>query len=345
MTLWRPGHLKPMLAQPRAAPFDHPDYLFEVKWDGYRCLAFIDPFGRQPVFLQSRNGHDLSGVVPELADPLVWPRRRAIFDGELVALHEGAPSFAALQQRLQAAFGRGGMAAPPRNATVHFVAFDLLYLDGEERIQKPCRIRREQLQALCGQADSPWLQVSQSVDGEGKALYRDAVAAGLEGIVAKLQQSPYRPGIRSRNWLKIRRRQTREAVIGGLTAGGHHGVGALLLGAYDQEGRLQYLGKVGTGFDEPALRRILVTAKARAGSPFPDAIPRSGFVRRTGGRDDVLWLEPVLVCTVAYHGHTEHGLLRQPVFVALRPDVDPKACRLDSPPAGEVAVDAGQASR
>ncbi|HEY8393269.1 MAG TPA: non-homologous end-joining DNA ligase [Thermaerobacter sp.] len=329
--LWQPGRLRPMLARRAERPFSSPAYRFEIKWDGYRCLAFLDG----GTFLQSRRGHDLTPLFPELARlHEVIRRQPAVLDGEIVAVAAGRPSFAALQQRAGFAGSfrdRPGGAASA--APVVFIAFDLLGAGGEVLAARPLEDRLARLHELVPAGERGPVLLSQGVAGAGEALFAAARRQGLEGIVAKRLDSPYLPGSRTSWWQKIKSEQTVEAVVGGVAPGGHGGVGALLLGMFDAAGRLVYVGHVGTGFDRRELSEILSRLRARPDPPFtdPPRVPGGG----------VVWTEPEVVCEVAFLEWTEGTRLRHPAFRRLRVDIDPEACRLpgsedgrDQPPGG-----------
>ncbi|HLS88539.1 MAG TPA: non-homologous end-joining DNA ligase [Sphingobacteriaceae bacterium] len=302
-TLWRPGSLRPMLATPVAGPFDDPQWLFEIKWDGYRCLAFVD----EGLFLQSRTGRDLLPRFPQLAVLAgAWGRDRAILDGEVVAFQGGLPSFAAL--------GRG-TAGGDEPAAVKYVVFDLLHWAGEDLIHLPLHRRRDRLaQLLAGLPPEAahLVGLSEATAGEGRRLYRGAARLGLEGIVAKERDSLYHPGRRSRRWRKVRRVRTGDFIIGGVQPGERGGFGSLLLGAWDGRGGLRYVGSVGTGFSAGELGRLLAGLTPRRDSPFRDDVP---------WRPGTIFVEPRLACRVEYLAVTPGGRLRHPVYRGL---VDPR---------------------
>lgn len=332
--LWQPGRLRPMLARRAERPFSSPAYRFEVKWDGYRCLAFLDG----GTFLQSRRGHDLTPLFPELARLHGLVRRRpAVLDGEIVAVAGGRPSFAALQRRAGLAASHpepaGGPGAPPVPAV--FIAFDLLGEAGEVLAARPLDERLERLEALVPAGGEGPLLLSVGVTGAGEELFAAARRQGLEGVVAKRLDSPYLPGSRTSWWQKIKSEQTGEAVIGGVAPGGHGGVGALMLGMFDPGGRLVYVGHVGTGFDRRELGDILARLRARPDPPFsvPPPAPPGG----------VVWTEPEVVCEVAFLEWTAGNRLRHPVFRRLRLDINPQECRLPGLPGLPGGADGHQA--
>lgn len=321
--LWCPGRLPPMLARRAPAPFSSPAYRFEVKWDGYRCLAFADPvLGR--TFLQSRHGHDLAPRFPELAGLHRLLPAAAVLDGEIVALVAGRPSFAALQRRAAGVRAAAG-AARDRSAAIApvvLVLFDLLGLAGEVWLRRPLADRVHRLERLFPQGSAPGVALSRGVEGQGEALFARVRDQGLEGVVAKRLDSPYLPGWRTDHWQKIKAERELEAVVGGVVPGGRAaGVGTLLLGLYGPDGALHYVGDVSTGLGGEAIRHLLGRLRPRATCPFA-TVPARARHR------PVVWVEPSLVCEVAYLHWTPQGHLRHPVFRRWRDDRAPRDCRL-----------------
>lgn len=311
-------HYEPMLAVPWPAPFDDPDWWFEVKWDGFRVLVEVDG---PEVRLRSRRGHDLSASFPELVAG--WPAGRYVVDGEIVVFDdEGRPDFAALQTRHNATGGDARRRASALPASI--VAFDLLY-DESSLVDLPVELRRARLVARVeGRAVTP-----DPIRADGTALWAAVVERGLEGIVAKRAASRYRPGRRSPDWRKIAHRRRVRVVVGGYTvgAGGRSDTfGALQVGLWTASG-LRYVGAVGTGFDASALRAIRETLdRIRVDrNPFaPVAEPPAGTV----------WVEPVLVALVEFKTWTDAGRLRAPAFVGFTDDSPREATwEAEGPPA------------
>jgi bifunctional non-homologous end joining protein LigD len=319
--------LDPMLAGAAQGPFDDPAWTFEVKWDGVRAIATTWRPGRGPdagVRLMSRQGNDISQGYPELTD--LWERvvaRNAVLDGELVAFDEqGRPSFQRLQQRMHVR-GAAELERARRVNPVTYVVFDLLAVDGEVITHLPLTERLARLDEVV--VPGAVLRVSDRFPGEGSALFAAASEQGLEGIMAKRNSSAYRPGKRSRDWLKIKIRRRVQAVVGGWLPGdgGRRGeLGALLVGWYD-DGRLVPAGRVGTGFDEAERRRLLARLDALASevSPFRP-VPRLR---------DARWIRPELVIEVEYAEITAGGKLRAPAYKGLV-EVDPARCTIDAIP-------------
>jgi bifunctional non-homologous end joining protein LigD len=309
-----PEHVVPMLALLSTLPEDDEGFAFEVKWDGVRAVAFSEP-GR--FRLESRNLLDVTDQYPELrAIQRQLGARTAVLDGEIVAFDdEGRPSFERLQRRMHVQ-GRRQVEQRREEAPVTYLAFDLLYLDGESLTERPYTERRELLEGL-GLAGEAW-SVPPSFRGRGADVLAASAEQGLEGVVAKRLASPYRPGRRTGEWLKIKNQQRQEVVIGGWTPGkGRRAgeIGALLVGVYDDDGRLRYAGKVGTGFTGALLEELKreLEPLARPDSPFAGRQPARGSA----------FCEPRLVCEVEFTEWTRDGMLRHPSFKGLREDKDP----------------------
>ncbi|MFZ5900546.1 MAG: non-homologous end-joining DNA ligase [Bacillota bacterium] len=305
--------LRPMLAFP-SEPFSSNEHLFEIKWDGYRCLAYLDG----GTVLRSRNLIDLTPAFPELgrlnalADSLP-----VIVDGEIVVTVDGKPSFSVLQRR-------GRLSDPQRIARAAeetpalFVAFDILYRKGRPVMEEPVETRREMLRAIF--ADVSSLVVSDYVIGNGEEFFRACTAAGIEGMVAKKLGSPYLPGKRSPLWRKVRSAKEADLVICGWEEGQRRRkLGALILGAY-RDGALVFQGKVGSGFSEKEEDALLEAMAKIAVRDPPLAVPRDRPLRRPH------WVRPLLVCTVKFTETTADGYLRHPSYQGLRWDKEPAEC-------------------
>lgn len=315
-----PPVFEPMLPTSTTDPFDSPEFLYEVKWDGVRVLAFCDAEGTR---LISRTGRDVTFQYPELSDLhtrlLAGP---VVLDGEIVALDEaGRPSFGHLQKRINLA--RPGDIARAAQQPLDLVLFDLLFAGGRWLGGLPLEERIDRL----GDAVEFGGRImrSEAIPEHGLALFEAARSRGLEGIVAKRRSSHYVPGKRTRDWLKIKTVHDLDCVVGGFTPGNNSragSLGALLLGLYDH-GALRYVGAVGTGFDEPTLAALRaglgeITAER---SPFGEEVPVRSAV----------WVEPVLVCKIEYRELTGAGKLRAASFKGLRNDKPPADCRFPAP--------------
>jgi bifunctional non-homologous end joining protein LigD len=319
-----PTVIHPMLATPTAKAFDNPDWLFEIKWDGYRAVAFIEDGG---VRLVSRSQNNLTAQFPELGSlPQFVKAQRAILDGEIVALdEEGRPSFSLMQQRT--GFRAGKRRMPRREGVpVIYYAFDLLYLDGLDLHRVALEQRKQLLQERIV-ADGI-IQFSDHYAEKGLDLFEAAKQRGLEGILAKKRRSVYEEK-RSRDWLKIKITQRQECVIGGYTdpEGSREYFGALVLGLYDQQGRLVHVGQVGTGFDHKTLKEMFARLQ-------PLRTKQNPFYGEIGGLRKVQFVRPELVAEIKFaewtHESAEGGMkLRAPVFIGLRADKSAEECRLE----------------
>lgn len=313
--------VRPMLATAGAAPATTTGWAVEFKWDGVRAIVDGTAEG---VRLTSRNGNDLSAGYPELARSASlggWAAGRSVvLDGELVALDAaGRPDFGLLQQRMHLRHPAPELVA---RVPVALYVFDLLELDGRRLLREPYDARRERLDTL-GLGEVPGVQVPPSVaDVPAAQLLEVARAHGLEGIVAKRRGSRYEPGRRSSSWVKTALLTTQEVLVAGWTAGEGRragGIGALLLAARDETGRLRFLGHVGTGFTDAVLRDLHARlAPLRRDTPAFD----DGEVPREYARP-ARWVEPVLVGEVEYRTLTHDHRLRHAVWRGLRPDRDP----------------------
>ena len=315
-----PEHVVPMMATLAELP-DEPGYAFEVKWDGMRAIAFSEP-GR--LRLETRTLRDVTASFPELGRlQRRLGARRAVLDGEIVALDEQRrPSFQRLQARMHLT-RRAEVTRAARDEPVTYMIFDLLYLDGESLMELDYRSRRRRLDGLALDGDA-W-QVPQTLDGSGEDVLEASRVAGLEGIVAKRLESPYRPGYRGREWLKIKNVLRQEFVVGGFTAGAGRRkgtIGALLLG-YHEDGELRYAGRVGTGFGDADLAMLdkRLRPSVRRTSPFRSGRPPTGAT----------FVTPRLVCECAFAEWTRDGLVRQASFLGLREDKPAEDVRRERP--------------
>jgi bifunctional non-homologous end joining protein LigD len=310
----------PMLATAGELPAPEDDALwgYEFKWDGVRAVASV----REGVLgLTSRKGTDITGRYPEVGRlPDAFAGHDAIVDGEIVAMDtDGRPDFGALQNRMHRTGPEVGRMAAARPVT--YLVFDLLSWDGEDLLDLPYAERRERLDAL-GLAGhrwvaTPWFRGNGT--GVGDGVRAASEENGLEGVLAKRLASPYRPGLRSPDWRKIKNVRTQSVVVGGWRPGQGRragGVGSLLFGVPDEEGRLIYSGHVGTGFTDEFLRELTRMLTPRSTSPFHGTLPRE--VTR-----DAHWVEPDLVGEVAYAVWTADRRLRHPSWRGVREDLEP----------------------
>jgi bifunctional non-homologous end joining protein LigD len=320
-----PTEIYPMLATSIDKPFDGADWLFEIKWDGYRAVAFIE---NGKVRLVSRNQNELTHRYPELKDlPNFVKAETAILDGEVVALdHQGRPSFSLMQQRT--GFRPGGRRGTVNaDVPVLYYAFDLLYLDGYDFRKLSLEDRKKKLASIIVAGDS--LRFSDHYERHGIALFEMAREKGLEGILAKKRDSVYQER-RSSEWLKIKIRHRLEAVIGGYTEpeGSRAHFGSIVLGLYDEQGRLIHVGQAGSGFNQKSLGEIWSMLKKRETKQKP-------FSGEVEALRKVFWVKPELVAEIEFAEWTEGASggsgpkLRAPVFLGLRDDKAPKECLLE----------------
>ncbi len=305
-----PEVVKPMLATMVEKPFDHPDWIFEVKWDGYRAIAEIRDGN---VSLFSRNG--ISFTKKFL--PVVVSLRKfgfdAVLDGEIiVADDQGRPDFQLLQHYHDSGSGH-----------LLYCVFDLLYFQGHDLTNLPLIKRKELLKKIL--PASPKIRFSDHVQKEGVLFYRVSKEKGLEGIIAKHSQSVYETGRRSRQWLKVKTRLTQDAVITGFTepGGGRQYIGALVLGAFEGD-ELRYIGHVGSGFTARHLKDIREQLEPLIQRECP-------FSTQPEANASVTWVKPVLVCEVTLTGWTEDNVMRQPVFLKLREDKTARSAVFEKP--------------
>ena len=307
-----PARLTPMLASLAEAPFGHRDWMFEPKLDGYRILAHV---GLDGVRLRTRNGIDLTAAFPRIVDDLKSQLALPmLLDGEIITLRDGRPSFDALQDRVQLK-AASDIEAADRNTPSVFFCFDLLHVLGINVRDAPYCDRRRYL----GQCLSPTPRIQMvHAEADGEALYRAAIASGFEGMMAKRRSSRYYPGRRTDEWLKIKHARSAEFVVGGYTEGKgarRDQFGALILGVWE-DGALQPVGNVGSGFDDKALGSLTHVLAARR-------VTRMPFATKPEADGKTFWTRPDLVAEVKFAGWTDAGNLRAPVFLRLRDDVDP----------------------
>jgi bifunctional non-homologous end joining protein LigD len=305
---------KPMLARLAQQPFSGKDWLFEIKWDGFRAIAYVN----QTLSLRSRNQKELKYNFPELQE-LTQLAHNVVLDGEIVVVKEGKPDFQALLERGQAA-SPVEIELQAKRSPVVYVVFDILEKDGVSLVDLPLTERKRILRDSV--KEGKHVLLSDFVEEKGEAYYRVALEKGLEGVMAKKKDSVYEQGARSGSWLKIKKLRSCDCVIFGYTkgSGARSGTfGALLLGLYDGE-KPVYVGKVGTGFSQMLLQTLserfqsLKTGEA----PFePDIL------------GEVTWLKPELVCEVGYQMVTRDVRLRMPRFLGLRQYKLPSECTLD----------------
>jgi len=310
--------IHPMLTEKQETPFTDREWIFEVKWDGTRALCFYEEGTWR---LQNRRLYDITYRYPDVR--VAAKANRAIFDGEVVIMWDGRPSFEKLQEREHLA-GAERIARRARELPATYVAFDILYLDGQDLTAKPLMERKRILADVFEETESASL--CDYVEAEGEAFYRICRDRGLEGVIAKRKDSRYQVAKRTRTWLKIKALKTVDCAIAGVTHGEGNRAdtfGALILGIYDDAGELQCVGRVGTGFDRgmvELLHRRL--AAIRGEMPFLAMPELAGEVK--------FWCRPELVAEVEYLMFTPDRALRAPSFQRLKEDRPPEECRFPS---------------
>ncbi|MDD4651629.1 MAG: non-homologous end-joining DNA ligase [Methanothrix sp.] len=308
--------IKPMLAV-SGQPFSSADWIFEPKIDGTRSLADISKEG---VRLYNRRQIDITSRYPEIAEALVRVELESGFmlDGEIAVFVDGRPSFAALARREhQSERMRIDYLASALPAS--YVVFDILFAKGKSVMDLPLRERKRLLLEALPECEN--VTISDSFAEKGEDYFRAALKMGIEGVMAKRLDSLYQPGTRSPDWVKIKKSLKLDLVVGGFIPGKGARApyfGGLLLGAYSQ-GRLYYVGRVGSGFADDELKEIAAGFSYQDHSPFSNATPTP----------QARWVEPDRVVQVAALEVTEDGHLRAPVFLRTRDDKEPLECTLD----------------
>ncbi len=304
-----PAFVQPQLATLVDSVPQGDEWLHEIKFDGYRILCRIDNKHARFLTREAQDWTGRFGALVEAAQGL--PLRQAFLDGEVVALEEnGKTNFQLLQNSIK----------QNNTATLVYFVFDLLYLDGSDLTRSPLRDRKKILEQILkpkrAKKAPNSLRYSEHWIGQGDELYQESCRKGLEGIISKKADQPYRSG-RGRDWLKIKCSKNQEFVIGGFTepAGSRSGLGALLVGVHDEKGNLLYAGRVGTGFTQQSLKEL----RSRLNSLERDSAP---FINPPRGAEarGVHWVEPRLVGAVAFTEWTTDNLLRHPSFQGLRED-------------------------
>jgi bifunctional non-homologous end joining protein LigD len=298
-----PHDIKPMLAMSTDTPFDNREWIYEIKWDGYRAIAEIDD---KKIKLYSRNGQDFTVKFDPVNEELKKINRACILDGEIVVLdEEGRSSFQMLQYYLDKKKGH-----------LAYIVFDILYLDGYDLKDVPLIKRKELLREIIPSTNR--IHYSDYIEERGKDFFTLVKQQSIEGIIAKEKNSSYVEGIRSKQWLKIKTKYQQEAIICGYTEPrkSRKYFGALILGVY-KDGELTYIGHTGTGFDDETLKKLkTLLDRYKSGiSPFKKVpIPNA----------PVQWLVPKNICEVSFTEWTEEGVMRHPVFLGMREDKIPE---------------------
>jgi bifunctional non-homologous end joining protein LigD len=322
-----PHAIHPMLAISIDKPFDDDDWLYEIKWDGYRAVAFVDG---NSLRLISRNQNNLTSAYPELQEIRSYIRAgTAVLDGEIVALDdEGRSSFSLMQQRTGVGEGGRRIRRTRDDIPIVYYVFDLLYLDGYDLMRADLEQRKQLLASIITRTGL--LRYSDHYVGQGTALFDAAAQRRLEGIVAKRRTSCYEQK-RSREWLKIKIVKRQECVIGGYTdpRGSRENFGSVVLGLYDDQGRLIPVGQAGSGFTEQTHAQMWQRLHALETN-------RSPFFGQVESDRRVHYVKPELVAEIKFTEWTHEGQsgaikMRAPVFQGLRFDKKPSECKFEIP--------------
>ncbi|HVO85760.1 MAG TPA: non-homologous end-joining DNA ligase [Candidatus Eisenbacteria bacterium] len=308
-------HYKPMLAQSAQAPFTSKDWIFEVKWDGIRAISYVsDKFT-----IRSRNDKELKDNFPELEE-LTNLVKNVVLDGEIVVMKEGKADFQTLLERSKLTSIREIEHAEAESPATYIV-FDILEKDDKSLIDLPLTQRKNILSKSL--KEGKHVVLSMYVEEEGETYYQEAIKKGVEGIMAKKKDSRYLPGVRSENWLKIKKLHSCECVIFGYTTGEgarKEAFGALILGLYEKD-KPVYVGKVGTGFSESTLAELM--------GLFKGLQTTERTLENVDVPEEITWLKPELVCEIVYQVVTKDYRLRMPRFRSLRADKKPVECTID----------------
>ncbi len=316
-----PDNLSPMLATLTNKPFDEEGWIYEVKWDGYRAMAFLNNGSLE---LKSRNNNSFNDKFYPVLTALQKLGINAILDGEIVVLdQQGTPDFSALQGWRSEADGH-----------LVFYVFDLVWYEGKDLLKTPLTDRKRLLQSVLPVNDM--IRLSDNFDTTGKEFFKLAGQMGLEGIMAKKANSTYEPGNRTKNWLKIKTEKRQEAIIGGYTINENTSkpFSALLLGLFDN-GQFLSLGTVGTGFTVSFQKELIKKLKPLeiSQSPFlvaPEFNKPSRF-RPNPPKADVVWVKPEVVCEISYREMTRDGAIRHPSFKGLRENKSAEEVVMETP--------------
>lgn len=305
-----PKNVKPMLCTLVDEAFDGDEWLFELKWDGYRAIASKN---KSDVELYSRNGLDFTKKYPRITEAVHSLKDDVMLDGEIVVVDkEGHAHFEWMQNWSSNSPG-----------TLYYYAFDLLWLNGHDTTKLPLIERKKLLRKVINNHSA--IRYSDHIQSLGKPLFKQAQKTNLEGIIAKKANSTYQPGVRGGNWLKIKTHLRQEAVIGGYTEpmGSREHFGALLLGVYEH-GKFVHIGSSGGGFDQSELTKLYEKLKKLEVSESP-------FTSTPVAKSKIHWVKPQLICEVSFAEWTSNGTMRHPAFEGMREDKSPTSVHREKP--------------
>lgn len=308
-------HYKPMLGISEGTPFSSDEWIFEVKWDGIRAISYVN----DELSVRSRNQTELIHNFPELVE-LKDLTGNCVLDGEIIIMKNGLADFQTVIQRNQST-APADIEHLSREFPATYVVFDILEKDGSPLLDVPLIERKTILKNSL--REGKYVVLSLFVEDKGESYFRAALEKGVEGIMAKKKQSPYEPGKRSNNWLKIKQIKTCDCVIFGYTRGeGSRDkvFGSLILGLYDGKDPV-FIGKVGTGFSQQYMEDMK--------QAMDEYKVEAGTLQGVDTDREITWLHPGLVCEVGYQSVTEDRRLRIPVFRRLRNDKNPLECTID----------------
>lgn len=298
--------------------FDSPDYIYELKWDGERCIAYLDP--AQGTELRNKRNVKMLSKVPELSELHKQVKTRCILDGELMVLKDGKPDFFEIQKRsLMTNNFKIGLLSKQFPAS--FIPFDILYYKDKDITLLPLIERKKYLTKVI-KTETARMALSKYIEGQGIALYSIAERQELEGIVAKRKDSIYIEEKRTHDWIKIKNMKDEDFVVCGYIYKDNHMI-SIVLGQYDND-QLMYKGHVTLGVGGENFAQIKKVPQ------IPDplfAVP--------AGNENAVWIMPELVCVVQFMDYTAGGGMRQPVFKGLRPDKRPEECQLKNNMGGD----------
>jgi DNA ligase D-like protein (predicted ligase)/DNA ligase D-like protein (predicted 3'-phosphoesterase) len=306
---------KPMLARSAEKPFNSDDWIFEVKWDGIRAMSYIN----DTLNIRSRNQKELKHNFPELNE-LKDLARNVVVDGEIVVVKDGRPDFQAVIERSKAT-RMSDIEYMAQRSPASYIVFDILEKDRKTLVDLPLMERKRILQETLKEGRR--VVISIFLEGEGETYYEEALKRGMEGIMAKKKISRYEPGVRSANWLKVKKLSTCDCTIFGYTAGEgkRKGMfGALILGLYDEH-KPVYVGKVGTGFSEAISKQLM--------EMFEQLVVDQNTLEGVDAQEEITWVRPELVCEITYQVVTKDKRLRMPRFRSIRTDKKPLQCTFD----------------